>query len=170
MGTTSRSYLDLAKFIFSSLILSGCSTVNYDSQADQQLTTITQEINLQLTTWEHQAEKTPVAYDTSFYDKTESDISSLEIRMESVQSPATDKLVSYFESLNNQLEEMRSQHKKPAPLPTTYFHAERLILDEQLAVLTTFELSLKNSSSSNTESTSSTATTTTAKKASGVQK
>jgi hypothetical protein len=170
MRITDHQHSILIKTIFFTSLLSGCSTVNYDSQADQQITTITQEINLQLTTWELQAETTPVAYDTSFYDKTESDISTLEIRMESVQSPATDKLVGYFESLNNQLETMRSLHKPPKPpLPSTYFHAERLYLDQELAPLTTFELSLKNSSSSSAGSTSSTAVTTTAQKAAALK-
>ena len=149
-------------------LLAGCATINYDPQADKSLSTITHEINQQLIVWQHQAGTKqypkPVRYDPKFYDHVEADIATLEIRMEATQDFATQKVVGIFKSLNEQLEGMRDIHKKQNNLTASYLHAERLILNEQLAVLTTFELSLKNSQKTSNGKTTSTATRT-AKKA-----
>lgn len=150
------------------LLSAGCATVSYDQQADQQITSVTQEVNLQLLTWAEQAESgKAVPYDTSFYDKSEADISTLQIRMEASQDPATQKLIDIFKSLTSQIEELRGLHKKQNNLSGPFFRAELQLLSVQLATLTTFELSLKGSQSrtSSSAKTSSTATSITTKQA-----
>jgi hypothetical protein len=69
--------------------LCSCASVNYDDQADKQLTDITQEVNQQFITWEDQAKSKAVAYDAKYYDKLEADLKTLEMRMEASQDPAT---------------------------------------------------------------------------------
>lgn len=151
------------------LWLVGCGTVNYDDQADQQLTSITQEINLQFLTWAHQIDATPpkpAGYDAKFYDKVEADITTLQIRMEASQDPATQKIVGIFSSLLDQIEQIRQLHMAQKTFNNSAFlRAELDLLNAQLSVLTTFELSLKpsqasGSPSAKTQSTSTTATQT----------
>jgi hypothetical protein len=129
--------------------LSACATVNYDTEADKQLTSLSEEINLQLITWENQIDadpSVPVPYDAKFYNKAEADVTSLEIRMESSQSTATDKLVDVFSSLVAQLEELRKLHQKEKAFSHAEFlRGEQGILNSQIAALMTFELSLKPS-------------------------
>jgi hypothetical protein len=136
----------------------GCATINYDQQADQQLTSLVQAINQQYITWENQAisSKQKVQYDSKFYDQIESGIASLEVRMEASQDVSTPKLTSAFNQLFAEVESERNQHKQ-YPLDAPYCHAERLILNVQLAALLTYELSLKGNNSA-TGSTSGTAT------------
>ena len=96
---------------FMAIMLSACGSVNYDDQADQQLTAITSESNLQFTTWISQTKAgTPVAYDPKFYDKVEADVKTLEIRMEASQDAATQKLIPVFQSLVDQFENLRKFH------------------------------------------------------------
>jgi uncharacterized protein YceK len=152
------------------LILGGCGSVNYDDQADQQLTSITQESNQQFTTWESQAAAgTPVTYDKTFYDKIEADIKTLEIRMEASQDVATQNLIPVFSSLLDQLEQLRTLHIKQKKFSDTAFlTAESNLLNVQFAALVTYELSLKPNTvgSSPTAKTQSTATSTAGAKAS----
>ncbi len=75
------------------LTLVGCASVNYDDQADTELTNITQEVNQQFITWEDQAKSKPVAYDAKYYDKLVAYIKTVEIRMEASQDPATQNLI-----------------------------------------------------------------------------
>jgi hypothetical protein len=150
--------------------LTGCATASYDQQADQQITSITKDVTLQFVTWENQAkEKKPVAYDATFYNKAEADISTLEMRMEASQDPATSKLIDIFKSLTDQLEAVRALHKRQNNLSEVFAHAELQLLSVQLATLTTFELSLKGgqSSGSSKDKTASTATSQAKTKASG---
>lgn len=150
------------------VLLNGCGAVNYDEQADQQLTSITQETNQQFTTWESQAAaKTPVVYDTKFYDKVEADLKTLEIRMEASQDPATQNLVPVFASLIDQIDQLRKLHiaqKTFADVP--FLQAESDLLNAQFAALITFELSLKPNAASGSSSPKmkSTSTSTTAAK------
>jgi hypothetical protein len=153
--------------ILASFLLAACATVAYDDQADQQLTALSQELNLQFITWESQLEaQTPTAvpYDAAFYNKVEADITTLEIRMEASQSEATDKLVPVFQSLAQQVENLRNLHQKQGQFKDAAFlHAEQNLLNVQIASLLTFELSLKPSQvgGSSTAKTSSTAVATT---------
>jgi hypothetical protein len=145
------------------LILGGCATIDYDQTADTQLTSLTQEIELQLTTWANQAEadKSTVKYDPKFYDKVEADISTLQIRMEATQNKVTNELVGIYKSLRDQLEAMRKLHEKQDYLDAAFLRAELDILNVQIATLTTYELSLKGTSTT----TNSTSTATTKEKA-----
>jgi hypothetical protein len=155
---------------FNALQLVACATVSYDPIADQQLTSVTQEVAEQFTTWTSQARtgKNPVAYDAKFYDKVEADILTLQIRMEASQNPATARLIPIFGSLNDQLDRVRALHRKQNDLDAPFLTAELDLLCVQLATLTTFELSLKGAQSSGATSakTSSTATATLGHKAS----
>ncbi|HEY4940240.1 MAG TPA: hypothetical protein VII56_02335 [Rhizomicrobium sp.] len=172
MNTTGR----VRNLIMASLLamgLTGCSTVDYDAQADQQLTTISQEVNQQFVTWESEASPaTPVAYDTKFYDKVEADVKTLEIRMEASQDTSTRTLIPVFDSLNTQFEGLRTVHKamtashggfRDAP----FLHSVQDNFNSQIASLLTYELSLKAASPAGSTGgkTDSTATATTGAKA-----
>ncbi len=159
-----NKYIMLLPFLVTTT-LGSCGSVNYDDEADKQLTTITQETNQQFATWESQAQaKSPVVYDTKFYDKVEADIKTLEIRMEASQDAATQHLIPVFDSLNNQVEQLRNFHMtQKAFSDAEFLHGEQDILDAQLAALITFELSLKpnavtGSSGSKTQSTAASTT------------
>ena len=134
------------------LWLAACGTVNYDQQADQQITAITQEINLQLLTWAHQIDATPskpAAYDTKFYDKVEADLTTLQIRLEASQDPATQKIVQNLNDLLTQVEQIRQLHMAQKTFNNSAFlRAELDAINAQLSILTTFELSLKPSTAS----------------------
>ncbi|MEN2473127.1 hypothetical protein [Burkholderia sp. GS2Y] len=143
------SYCMFLLLIFASSLLSSCSTVNYDQQADQQITSLTQEINLQFITWKNQVESRKlIPYDTKFYDKVQSDIAVLQIRMEAPQDTADQKIASTISSISDQIQAVRNTHKSQNNLSLAFIQAELNLLNAQLASLTTFELSLKSSQSS----------------------
>ena len=131
------------------VLLSSCATVNYDQQADQQLSALSQEITLQFITWANQVEESPpspVPYDAKFYDKVQADITALEIRMQASQSAATDKISGVFTSLFDQIQSVRKLHQKHGSFTqgdAAFLHAELDVLNAQIAPLMTFELSLK---------------------------
>jgi hypothetical protein len=145
-GKMRRTDVRVVTSILIAPLICSCGAVNYDAQADQQLTTLTQETNQQFITWESQAiAKTPVVYDTKFYDKVEADIKTLEIRMEASQDPATQNLISVFDSLNSQIESLRALHMKQKSFnDAPFLKAESDLINVQLAALITFELSLKS--------------------------
>ena len=74
-------------------------------------------------------------------------------------------LVPIFKSLSEQVEGMRNLHKKNGHLSSAYLHAERMLLNVQIATLTTFELSLKGSQSPGASNAKTDSTATTAAKA-----
>jgi hypothetical protein len=88
--------------------------------------------------------------------------------MEASQDPATQNLIGVFENLSQQVEDLRNFHMRHEALPAQFFHAEREVLDAQLASLITFELSLKPSAvgGSPAAKTQSTAVSTTSSNAS----
>ena len=142
-----RSLLRIA-LLSSFCLFTACATINYDQQADQQITALTQQINLQYLSWESQARSNgPVAYDAKFYDTVEASLATLEMRMTASQDASSAKLTQLFQNLMQQLENERKFHQEHA-LDAAYCHAERLLINTQLAVLTTYELSLKNSAGS----------------------
>ena len=161
----------LARTFAFAFLLCSCASVNYDEQADKQLTDITQEVNQQFITWEDQAKTKSVPYDSKYYDKLEADVKTLEMRMEASQDPATQNLIPVFDSLSKQVEDLRQFHIHHSALPPEFFHTERELLDAQLAALITFELSLKPSGIGGSQSakTQSTSTANTASKAAAVK-
>ncbi|MCK4133210.1 hypothetical protein QN078_10440 [Ralstonia nicotianae] len=158
--------------IFSGIIslilmcLAGCATVTYDPQADQQLTTLTQDINSQLSNWAITSESTKksIPFDPSFYSKVESQVATLEIRMEATQDPASVKIAGIFNDISDQIDKVRILHQKQNNLSSVFVRAQLRLINAQLAALTTYELSLKGAASG-TGSTTSTATTTAQAKA-----
>lgn len=146
-----RQRLLRGSFAFLSCVLmTACATVTYDAQADRQLTALTQEINFQFITWENQLNAprpTPVTYNAKFYDKVETNITTLEIRMEAAQTTATNKLAGIFQSLYKQVEVFRKFQLKHGPFKrkadAPFFHAEQDLLNVQIAPILTFELSIK---------------------------
>jgi hypothetical protein len=144
--------------------LGACGAVTYDDQADTQLTALTQALNLQFLTWANQVEGTPpkpAAYDASFYDKTEAAIMTLQIRMEASQDKATQTLIPIFRSLYSQVEQLRQLHIKQKTFADgPFLRAELDELNAQLAVLLTFELSLKPSATSGSPSSTQKSTST----------
>jgi len=136
----------------------GCTTVNYDSQADQQITSITTEFNQQMLSWESQAGATPpipATYDAKFYDKLEADITTLRIRLMASQDAASNLIVGDISTLQDDVEKLRQFHIKQKQFAVASFiEAERREINVQFAVLTTFELSLKLLKSPNPKDTS----------------
>jgi hypothetical protein len=131
------AFVLLWTFGLSVAALSGCATVNYDAEADKQLTTLSQEINLELITWANQIDSPtpkPAAYDAKFYDKVEADLTTLEIRMGSSQSEATDKVMGVVQSLLEQIEGLRRRHEQQKTLTDAEFlRAEQQLLNVQIA-------------------------------------
>ena len=141
------------------LALAGCAAVSYDAEADKQLTSLSQEINLQLITWANQLEAstpTTVAYDPKFYNKAEADLTALKIRLQATQSAATDQASAVCQSLLGQVEDLRKLHEKEKAFTSAEFlRAEQQLLNSQLAALLTFELSLKPGQSTSAAKTAS---------------
>ena len=133
-------------------ILTGCATISYDAQADQQITALTQYSNEELFTWESKAKdsSTPVTYKPDFYDKFSANATTLELRMEATQDESTERLMEIFTDIQRQIDSMRALHKDENTLSAPYIKAQRTLLNVKLSILTTYELSLKGKASDST--------------------
>lgn len=133
-------------FLFSCIFwIAGCTTINYDPQADQQLNTISQNLNEQFFTWEALGEGSSkkVEYKPEFYDKTLASLTVLKIRMNATQDINTGRLNSIFDDISGQLIEMRKIHMQNGTITPAYVHGKREAFNAQLSTLITYELSLK---------------------------
>ena len=142
-------------------LLTSCA-VTYDATADQQITTLTQDINQQFTTWiVATTDHVPVKYDPDAYSKIEGEIVSLGMRLQASPDFETRRLalictgtgrgpenLSQQPSLQNQVEQLRTIHQRQASIQDPYVLTAALqSFDAQLGAMTTYELSLKSGSS-----------------------
>lgn len=130
------------------MALSGCQTILYDAQADQQITSLGQEVNQQLLTWEFDEARKPgsAAYDPKYYAKVESDLTMLQMRINAGSGSNEAVLPDVFSTMQKLLDDEQSAHSNPGrKVDGVFFHAERGLWNTQLATLTSYELALKQS-------------------------
>jgi hypothetical protein len=159
-------------------VVAGCASApQYDQTTDAAIGNLQKEVDSQLVQWiSDQRENTDAskkdasyAQNEKFYDKVDTDLTSLELRMEAVPDASSSKLTKFFDALYQQINNVRDVHQKQGNLSAVAITATRNQLNTQFAVLITYELSLKGVSSPTKSSTESTATTTAANKAAAVQ-
>jgi hypothetical protein len=160
-------------FLISILVISCASVPQYDAETDKQITTLQKDIDSQLVkfiTYSRQtdaASKTKGSYSQNidFYDKIDTDITSLELRMEAVPDPSTKNLPQIFKNLREQFKNIQDAHKQQGNLSEVAWTALRNQLNAQFAILLTYELSLKGVGSPPSATMQSTSTETTSSKA-----
>lgn len=157
-----------------SILLSACATLpQYDATTDSDISALQKEIDAKLVQWISYsraadatiAQKGSYQANTDFYSKVDTDLTSLELRMEAVADKSTAKLPQFFENMRAQMKNLQDAHKADSTLKEIVITPVRDQLNAQFAVLLTYELSLKGVSSNSSSSTKSTATTTAAAKA-----
>ena len=141
----------------------------YDAQADQQITSLGQEVNQQLLTWEFDEARKPgsAAYDPKYYAKVGSDLTMLQMRINAGSEANEAVLPEVFSSMQTLLDdEQRAHSSQSRKVDSVFFHVERGLWNTQLATLTSYELALKQSS----QTPSASGTSATAKGAQGSTK
>jgi hypothetical protein len=151
-AATIRSFFAFASAAMAIAALAACASPQYDSQADTSISSLQKEIHSQIDAW---ISGTNPAYsdNVKFYNTVDTDLSSLEIRMEATPDPSSANLPTVFSNLKTELASMQSVHKKQSRLSSFYLHATQNLFDAQFAVLLTYELSLKTTGSGSTTST-----------------
>lgn len=91
-------------------------------------------------------------YDAKVYDEWQADFAALEIRMESAQNPNTELLVKFFENIDTQITATRKTHQDQGTLSAPSCHITRVALNEQLASLMTYQMSLPGAPASGADS------------------
>jgi len=123
--------------------LSGCA-VSYDQNIDQQVTTITQEGDQQLATWENAlAAHQTISYDPSSYSKIQGDLQTLEIRLANSPDFETRSLVSIVTSqitLWNNIRDTQIMN----PFVSDYLTIQGGIFNYNMGLLTLYELCLRS--------------------------
>jgi hypothetical protein len=154
------------------LLAAGCAVPQYDDTANTELTALQKEVDSQIVTFISLArqggpdalKKGSYAQNIDWYNKVDTDTTSLELRMEAVLDPSTKNLPTFFDNLRQQFTNLRTTHQAKGNLPAPVWVVTRNQLNVQFAVLITYELSLKGTGAS-AGSTTSTATTAAAAKA-----
>ena len=153
--------------------LASCASApQYDATTDSDISSLQKEIDTQLVQWivddqlgdADSLQKASYASSVQFYAKVNTDLTSLELRMEAIQDSSTVKLPDFFTNLRAQLDNLKNAHQKDGHLVEPVLKVIRNQLNAQFAVLLTYELSLKGVTSPSKPSTTSTATTTAAAK------
>lgn len=151
------------------IVLASCATPpQYDDQADTQITNLQKEIDSQIVKFisdAHQGD-TAALKDSSYlqnikwYNQVDTDLTSLELRMESSSDPSTANFPQFFDNMRTELSNIQKDHQGKGNLGVAVWTVSRNQLNAQFAVLLTYEISLKNmkSTSSSSPSTTSTAT------------
>lgn len=161
-------------FLISIFVISCASVPQYDAETDNQITTLQKEIDSQIVKFigfsrqTDAASKTKGSYSQNidFYNKIDTDITSLELRMEAVPDPSTKNLPQIFNNLRKQIDNIQDAHKTKGNLPEVVWTALRNQLNAQFAALLTYELSLKGVGSPSSSTMQSTSTATASSKAS----
>ena len=176
-----RVLLGAAAALFATL--GACvSAPQYDATTDANLSALQREIDAQLVKWiadvrsSKSADKENATYakNVDFYNKVDTDMLSLELRMEAVPDASNKNLPQYFSNLRQIVENIKStQQEDDAKKPPEYFDPDvlqhtRWQIAAQFAPLITYELTLKGVASPKESATSSAATkTASAKKSAG---
>jgi hypothetical protein len=154
--------------LWASLLLASCAAPQYDEKADAQITGLQKEVDSQIVQFIADAhagdaeslKKSSYANNVDWYNKVDSDLSSLELRMEAVVDPSTKNLPQIFGNFRTQMSNLQTVHKKKKNLGWVDWTATRNQLNVTFAVLLTYELSLKAAGTSSSGTTKSTATDT----------
>ncbi len=138
------------------LLMANCS-VSYDDVADQDINSVTKEIDQQFQTWAGQAAAgKPVAYDENTaqtYGRIEGDLAALSVRLNASPDLPTQTMSARAQSLRDQIEGVRNLHAKEKAISNPqFFIGEEKLLDTQLTVLNTYEATLKSGASTSTAS------------------
>jgi len=130
------------------MAVSACQAILYDAQADQQITSLGQEVNQQLLTWEFDEARQPgsAAYDPKYYAKVESDLTMLQMRINAGSGSNEAVLPDVFSTMQKLLDDEQAAHSSQSrKVDGAFFHVERGLWNTQLATLTSYELALKQS-------------------------
>jgi hypothetical protein len=138
--------------ILAAALIAGCvSAPQYDATTDARLSALQQNVDEEFVTLISLARsktteaKNLSAFDKAvpFYNKVDTDLTSLELRMEAVTDPSTAKLPIFFSTLHREFDEIRDKHEKEGVLDEGFLKYTRAQMNAQFAVLLTYELSLK---------------------------
>jgi hypothetical protein len=167
--------------IGSAILLASCVSVpQYDATTDTQLSALQSEIDSKLVEWATDVSspdpgtkaKAGYSKNVDFYNKVDTDMESLELRMEAVPDASNHNLPTYFTNLRQMLTNLKGaqqqleQQNPPAYLSAGGLTATRWQFAAQFAPLITYELTLKGVASSKSATTKSAATATANEKAS----
>lgn len=124
----------------------GCSPIAYDVRADQQLETLTRDIDSRMIAWRIQAEDGAgaIAYDAGFYAAIEAELAELRIRIGAAPGRSNQDIATTLASLGDQIDRLRRLHRGQNTLDAPLLAAELQLLNAQLATLTTYQLALKH--------------------------
>ncbi|AJY63542.1 hypothetical protein [Burkholderia glumae] len=124
----------------------GCSPIAYDVRADQQLETLTRDIDSRMIAWRIQAEDGAgaIAYDAGFYAAIEAELAELRIRIGAAPGRSNQDIATTLASLGDQIDRLRRLHRRQNTLDAPLLAAELQLLNAQLATLTTYQLALKH--------------------------
>jgi hypothetical protein len=139
-----------------------CAPPLYDATTDTMLTNLQKEFDSRIVQLIADAE-TPndpaatkdgsYAQTAAWYGKLDTDMESVELRMEAVMDPSTANLPQIFALIRKTLTELQADHKAKQNLNVFVWTSIRSYVNVQFATLITYELSLKNGGSPSTQST-----------------
>ena len=157
------------------LILTGCSVPQYDSQTDQLITSLQTDtdsllvhlisLDQQIASLSGKTDKTSIAAlavarssasyasNSSSYNKINVDFLALKTRVDAEPNASTNHLDKALQDISDNLfgsGSLENQHMADNVLSAAYLTPEQKILDAQFSVLLTYELVLKSGSSSST--------------------
>jgi len=156
-------------------LVAGCASLpQYDSTTDTNLTSLQKEIDWQIVEWTSDANSTDAttkakllnSNNIDFYNKVDTDIESVELRMEAVPDASNQNLPQYFTNLRQMLTNLKAGEQgmealtPSSNLSSTSLAATRWQFAAQFAPLITYELQLKGVSSPKKAKTSSASTDT----------
>jgi hypothetical protein len=155
-------------FVLVAFVASCVSVPQYDATTDTNLTNLQKEVDSELVLLiSLQREGDPAslkkaAYQQSidFYNRVDTDLTSVELRMEAVPDPSTSNLPQIFANLRAEFGSLQDTHRQQVNLDEHYLIPVRNLLNVQFASLLTYELSLKGVQTPSTATTSSTAVST----------
>lgn len=133
-------------FMSIAFVLYGCAAPQYDGKADTAIGDLQSKIHGQIAGWISNAKPATYVKNKEFYDQIDTDLKSLEIRMEATPDRSTANLPVYFANLNSEILILKDLHKKHDALSEPFLRATQQDIDSQFAALLTYELSLKTGS------------------------
>ncbi|WP_042628587.1 hypothetical protein [Burkholderia plantarii] len=127
-------------------IAGGCSPIPYDARADQQIETLTRDLDSRVIAWRIRAEDggAAIPYDAGFYAAIEAQLAGLRIRIGAAAGRSSQDIGTTLASLGDQIDRLRRLHRQQNTLDAPFLAAELQLLNAQLSTLTTYELALKN--------------------------
>ncbi|MBF0480441.1 MAG: hypothetical protein HQK81_02450 [Desulfovibrionaceae bacterium] len=166
------NYAVLCFISLAALLLSSCAAPQYDSITDAQISSLQKEVDSQMVQFitlsrqndQDSIKKGSYSQNIEFYNKVETDLTSLELRIEAVPDLSTSVFPELFAKMRKGVENIRQAHQKNGNLPDIVWTPLRTQLNSGFAVMLTYELSLKGVSSPSKPTTTSTATVTAAAK------